>query len=326
MEETYEDEIGRLFCDKHRREICHECCFDFEPMNRDREEDAGLRAPKTELEIAAEDLVVANSSLQAARKEFGWSNLRPGENPAYDHLMENQVTKQEEWNTYIRDNNVSLLDANAAMRKALEKEHKSKMELEAVKQAWAKENPGKRVMEYGGPDTQRLYDQVASAPVLSAKNKDRVDLHTCSYCGKASVEILSECERCRHACYCNRDCQVKAWKAHKSVCVRVKEEPKSLKIITWKQVEAHEGLPVEKKTLEVRAIVNESLTRQVFSCKDREGTVHRVAAYTNSRSIPGLEQGAILRWKNPRFHYFMDGSAGARIEEEDLENIKIISD
>mmetsp|Transcript_21371 Transcript_21371/g.31679 ORF Transcript_21371/g.31679 Transcript_21371/m.31679 type:complete len:92 (-) Transcript_21371:99-374(-) len=85
--------------------------------------------------------------------------------------------------------------------------------------------------------------------------------------------------------------------------------------LTWDEVEAHRGVPVQGKALEVRAMLEQSLTRQVFVCKDRAGTVRKVAAYTNSRAIPGLKPGSILRWKNPRYHYFMDGSGGARIEE-----------
>ncbi len=32
----------------------------------------------------------------------------------------------------------------------------------------------------------------------------------------------------------------------------------------------------------------------------------------------GLALGCVLRWRNPRYHHFMDGSQGARIEDEDL--------
>ena len=39
--------------------------------------------------------------------------------------------------------------------------------------------------------------------------------------------------------------------------------------------------------------------------------------------MSGLSTGAVLRWKNPRFHYFMDGSSGARIEDGDVANIQI---
>ena len=98
------------------------------------------------------------------------------------------------------------------------------------------------------------------------------------------------------------------------------DEPKSLPL-TWAQVEAHEGAPVTGMKLEVRVMLDESMMRQVVSCKDRVGAVRRIAAYTNSSSIPGLKVDSIIRWKNPRFHYFMDGSSGGRIEEEDLPNI-----
>jgi hypothetical protein len=94
--------------------------------------------------------------------------------------------------------------------------------------------------------------------------------------------------------------------------------------LTWEQVEAHQGAPVTGKTLEVRVMLDESSPiRQVVSCKDRVGAVHRIAAYTDARFIPGLEIGSFLRWKNPRYHSFMDGSSGGRIEEEDLPNITV---
>ena len=68
-------------------------------------------------------------------------------------------------------------------------------------------------------------------------------------------------------------------------------------------------------------IVN--FTRQVLECKDRVGAVRRIAAYTDSRGFAGVASGKVLRWTNPRFHYFMDGSSGARIEEDDLVNVTI---
>jgi len=69
-------------------------------------------------------------------------------------------------------------------------------------------------------------------------------------------------------------------------CVEAAKEPKSLPL-TWDQVEEHRGATV-KGTLEVKVMLDESLTRQVFSCKDRVGVVRRVAAYTDCRAIPGL--------------------------------------
>ena len=115
-----------------------------------------------------------------------------------------------------------------------------------------------------------------------------------------------------------------AWKAHKKGCIpwTKEKDPKELPL-SWEEVEAFGGLPAEGKTLEVRAMLDESMMRQVFQCKDRTGTIRRIAAYTNSRKIPGLRQGSIIKWKNPRYHYFMDGSSGARIEEDDLANITV---
>ena len=41
MNDIFTDEIGRTFCEKHRRrETCHVCCMSFEPMNRMAEESA----------------------------------------------------------------------------------------------------------------------------------------------------------------------------------------------------------------------------------------------------------------------------------------------
>lgn len=57
--------------------------------------------------------------------------------------------------------------------------------------------------------------------------------------------------------------------------------------------------------------------------KDHRGGMHRVAFYSDD--VPaGLKLGAVMRWRNPHFHWFMDGSSGARIEDEDLPNISIV--
>jgi hypothetical protein len=79
-------------------------------------------------------------------------------------------------------------------------------------------------------------------------------------------------------------------------------------------VEAFGGAPADG-TLEVKVIKDDCGTmRQVFQCKDRVGMYRLIAAYTDSRGIPGLKVGATLKWKKPRFHYFMEvvGLASSR--------------
>jgi hypothetical protein len=57
--------------------------------------------------------------------------------------------------------------------------------------------------------------------------------------------------------------------------------------------------------------------------KDRRGDVRPVAFYC-AAAPAGLAQGRVLRWRSPRFHRFLDGSTGARIEDGDLPNISIV--
>ncbi len=79
----------------------------------------------------------------------------------------------------------------------------------------------------------------------------------------------------------------------------------------------------QTQTLEVRVMTVMSITREVYQCKDRVGAVRNIAAYTDSRSLRGAAAGKIIRWKNPRFHWFMDGSSGARVEQDDLIDVTI---
>merc|ERR1719253_613539 len=186
-------------------------------------------------------------------------------------------------------------------------------------QTMSRLNPGQTEFELGGEESQHIYDEYVSGP---KQKENRSDFFTCDYCGKTDTKKLMVCARCKKVSYCSKDCQKAAWPAHKkNSCVKADTEAKKLKL-TWDQVEAHRGAPAPG-TLEVKAIKDESVTRQVYQCKDRVGMCRRIAAYTHGREIPGLRVGATLRWKNPRFHCFMDGSSGARIEEEDLNNITI---
>merc|ERR1712228_655100 len=95
--------------------------------------------------------------------------------------------------------------------------------------------------------------------------------------------------------------------------------------LTWEQLELHgAGIPAIGKALEVRVMRDHSdFVRQRFVCKDRVGAIRPIAAHTDSCRIPKVEVGKILVWTHPRFHRFGDGSKGARIEEDDLVNIKV---
>ena len=75
-------------------------------------------------------------------------------------------------------------------------------------------------------------------------------------------------------------------------------------------------------TTQHNSIINTSYYQHTTRI-DRVGDVRKIAAYTDSKRIPKAASGKILRWKNPCLHQFMDGSNGARIEEEDLDDITI---
>lgn len=261
-------------------------------------------------------------------------------------------------------------EIQTALTAAFRKSGATQAELAAVTSAWSKQNPGKTSMEFGGPETQKLYEQVAALPPSASIS--RADKYTCDYCNKSSTEKLMICSRCRNVAYCNRDCQSAAWLGHKKVCKKVSAEgEEKVKLpLTWAQLEAFGGgVTAEGKvsvcivfcvrlwfvnlclnsntgvqwyntqliltilhtlfikntiqTLEVRIMNITTFGREVLDCKDRTGAVLRIAAYSDSHTLPGAASGRVLRWKNPRFRYFMDGSSGGRIEEADMCNVTI---
>lgn len=309
------DEFGRTFCTAHNREVCHMCCMDFSMQNRYTEERVGLKKERAEAEKAAEDVAIGMSALS------GMERMQPRPSEEIFEQNRNWVKEALEKLQHLRDAGEEGVDE--ALQRAIDKENGKEMEMQGFTQAWSKQNPGKTTIEFGGTETQKLYEEFIAAP-STTNSKPRAEKWTCDFCNKSSSKKLPACAKCKKISYCSKPCQVAAWKAHKKVCIPLEQEPKSLPQ-TWEQVEAHGGNPVKGKTLEVRAMLDESVTRHVFSCKDRVGIVRRIAAYNNARQIPGLQQGSIIRWKNPRYHYFMDGSSGARIEEVDLPNLKVIN-
>ena len=70
-------------------------------------------------------------------------------------------------------------DVQSAMRKAMEETNKAEMEQNALLQGWSKQNPGKTRFEMGGPETQKLYDEILANPSVKT---NRSEAFTCDYC------------------------------------------------------------------------------------------------------------------------------------------------
>lgn len=308
----YTDKFNRTFCAEHQRDFCHICCCDYRDMNRMAEEEAGLGKKRTAVDEAAIEFAVASRALKGMMR----MEPRPSEE-VFEQNREYKRRAEEKLQRFAEAGE----DVESAVKRACDREADNELDMEAMMQSMARLNPGQRRFELGGPESQKIYDEFVKGPT---GKETRVDVHTCSFCGTTSTEVLQTCSRCKKPSYCNVDCMKEAWPAHKKECVRTGKEPKRLRL-TWEQVEAYQSTPATGETLEVKAIKDESMMRQVFQCKDRVGVCRRIAAYTDSRQIPGLRVGATVKWKNPRFHYFMDGSSGARIEEDDLKDITVMN-
>jgi hypothetical protein len=184
MSNIVHDEIGRIFCKAHRREVCYECCMMFDWQNRQIEEDAGLRKKKSEAEKAAREYAIAATALR------GMDRMIPRPSPEIYDLNR----------SYLRTADVKLRNlkqageqgVDEAIRNALEELNASLMERDALMQAWAEQNPGKRNMEYGGPEIQKLYDLIVAPPEPKA---NRAEKFTCSYCKVSSKTKLLQCGR-----------------------------------------------------------------------------------------------------------------------------------
>lgn len=285
----------------------------FDMQNRMAEEAAGLIKKKTEVEKTAAEKALVIVALE------GMERMVPRPSPAVFAQNRGYLQRAEE---KLRRFAAEGKDVDTPFQEALRAERAKRKETTALVQAFSKANPGQTEFDIGGPQSQKLFDTMIAAPTTSS---GRAEAYTCDYCKKSSTVKLSMCSRCKTISYCSKGCQTAVWKAHKKICIPWKgsKEPKTL-YLTWDEMEAHGGATVTGRTLEVRAMLDESVAgRQSYACKDRAGNVRVVAVYTNSRKIASLTQGSIIRWKNPRFHRFKDGTGGARIEEEDLKNITI---
>jgi len=306
------DSIGRAFCKEHHREICHDCQMAFDISNRVLEERNGLTRKATEVEAAAQDYALGEVLESLKRMDLRF--LPGGAVASFDEASKRAKAAKDELCRLAKEgNNV------ASQKRAAQELENNLMNQRALMQARSRYP----ILEAESREDykKRIYWSVASPPPIDSS---RADLYTCAYCRKISTGKLKCCDRCKKSSYCSTACQQTSWKMHKKDCIAADKGALSLPL-TWAQLEAHGGRPVEGETLELRAILDVTSTmRQVFICKDRIGDVMQVAAYTTSRSLhPDLKQGSIIKWKNPRFHYFKDPSCGARIEEEDLVNITV---
>ncbi|KAK9816678.1 hypothetical protein WJX72_003583 [[Myrmecia] bisecta] len=179
----------------------------------------------------------------------------------------------------------------------------------------------------GSEEAQRLFAAAADRPPSGSE--------VCAHCKRGGK--LLRCSRCKSALYCNREHQVADFPRHKADCRRIaaaaintptgaRARSEARTPTTWAKLEALGGMPATGKTLELR-IMSEPIPflRYSFDGKDRKGDVRRVAFYLDNGTAPppALALGKVFRWRNPSFHQFMDGSTGARIEDEDLVNITV---
>eukprot|EP00945_MAST-04E_sp_MAST-4E-sp1_P005279 g5279.t1 len=270
---TWEDEYGRIYCEKHRKQLCNTCCFDFTEMNLDLEEELGLRKKRSEVERLVETLHM----LQNGMRFMEDNSMDSGENYS-THKKELRKTNAS-LRAMIASGQATRAELELANKKYGEKYAAQQSTRKAIAQEFQRDQKYAKkpsnTLEYGGEAFQRYFDAVASKPPSSTgAQHDRRG-------GKLPL--------------------------------------------TWGQLEAYGmGVPALGEILEVRAMVDNSFMRQVFECKDRAGIVKNIAIYTDDGQLEGLASGSIVRWKNPRFHHFLDGSTGARVENGDVPNIEIV--
>jgi hypothetical protein len=288
-------------------------------MNEMTEAQAGLRKPPSKVEELAEEKIMLQRGIAFMMQQPPSTRHSMRDNLEYQNKELARVEKELK-KLKAEGKSGEIKEAIAAQ---VEVARAQDADLQSLTQAYAKKHPGATSFEVGGKETQELYDQFVAKPP-SSKEDQTSDPYTCSYCRKNHTKELPSCSRCKKQAYCSRACQKTHWKSHKKECQPVDTVPEGALPLTWAQLEEFQF--AEGKKLELRYIQQEPGIgmRLIALCKDRAGVIKRVAAYTNSRDIPGFTPGKVMIWKNPRFHFFMDGSSGARIEDQDLANITIL--
>ena len=318
-----EDEYGRCFCKCSHKVICHSCCVDFTTVNEIAEEEHGLRKKRSR----CEEVVNQIYDLDAGIKFMEQNGDTSSENYVFHQEQRSKILS--EMLRMVETGETTHAEIEVAGNNRRNRDVTDKEEKRAMYQAWKKDNPMGSSMPFGGAETQKYADQIKKPP---SANLNRADSHVCSWCNKFSTkEKFKVCSGCGMAYYCSTKCQKDGWKGHKKECKKNQKkgtEKSNKKLpLTWSQLQAYGyGNVAEGKTLEVRMVRDASFMRQVVKCIDREGMIKTVACYNDAQRIEGLSQGAVLRWKNPRYHVFGDGQTGARIEEPDMKNVKVKKD
>lgn len=316
---VYTDDIGRCYCNAHRREHCNECMLSFESTNKIVEEQIGLRKPPTNIEVLADKKVMLERSIAFM---MDWED--PKTEKEQLHLKDQTVELERVESALVnfrsegRGNEVDI-----AVDNFRDKAQNLDLDRRALVSAYTRKHPGVTSFVPSNEEAQELYDKYASKPPSAARDQS-VDPYTCSYCQKHSTTKLKACARCQKQAYCSKDCQRAHWKGHKKECQAVSRLPKSdMRRLPLTFAQLQEFQIAQGEELEVRFIQQEPGSRLIALSKDRTGVTKRVVAYTKSGDIPGYQPGTIMRWQNPRIHCFEDGSSGVRIEEDDLQNIVI---
>eukprot|EP00887_Chlorella_sp_A99_P006705 scaffold3.g6705.t1 len=201
---------------------------------------------------------------------------------------------------------------DAKIARAQEAEHGAMLAAKAAE-------GGRGPLYLGSEESERMYQAVAAAP----------SQRECTVCGMRG-DRLKICSRCRTAHYCSREHQLEHFPAHKRECKRIAAARSARegggcapgaaaraasagegggagakeRRISWQQLEQLGGQTAEGRTLELRVLSQPiPFLRHACDCKDQQGQ---------------------LRWRNPHFHWFMDGSKGARIEDEDMADISVV--
>lgn len=154
MPNIYTDEIGRSFCNAHRKVHCNVCCLSFEELNIHAEIEAGLRRPPTKAEELAKQKVMIERGLAFMMNQDPRTRQGMQENIAY-HETELARVKRE-LKDLLESDQGQLSAVEKALGEELEKAQSMDIDQKALAEAFARLNPGKTHFEVGGIETEQV--------------------------------------------------------------------------------------------------------------------------------------------------------------------------